>query len=138
MQRQLTTLVDAMNRAVGKLVAVSGVNPELLTRIERQHANMIDYAVKLQHRLDSLGHVEGEVLGLQRDTTTFQRDVELLISAIDSELKGQRIGPAVAGLGALGQAEPGTGPNWWMIGTVVAVAGAALWTLSRMGPTPAR
>lgn len=138
MQRQLTTLVDAMNRAVGKLVEVSAVNPELLTRIERQHANMLDYAVKLQQRLDSLGNVEGEVLGLQRDTAKFQGDVELLVSAIDSELKGQRVGPAVAGLGALGQAESSTGPNWWLIGTVVAVAGAAMWTLSRMGPTPAR
>lgn len=129
MQRQLNTLVGALNVAVGKLVATSAVTPNVLTAVERRHADMLDYAMKLQQRLDRLGSQPGEAMGLQRETAMFQGDVEALIDAINDELKGVRIGPAV-GLSGLGMPEDQV-RAWWIYGLGLVGIGAAAWWFFR-------
>jgi hypothetical protein len=138
-QRQLLTIVGAMNKAVGQLVANSAAPPAMLTATERRHAEMLDYAQQLQSRLDNLGSEEGEALGLQRDTASFQSAAESLIQAIHEAMRGNA--PRTSGLrGLLGSTDATYSPMWvYGLGAVasISVIGATWWWMTRRRHSPA-
>jgi hypothetical protein len=88
LRNQLEAIIGALRLAYARLgeLPPDAIDRQTFTGLQDQYALLMDNAGQLAARLNNLGPVLGEDLGLAKELNRLQGDVEMYIGAVESSL----------------------------------------------------
>lgn len=88
LRNQLESIIGDLRLAYARLgqLPPEAIEPDTFAGLTRQYAQLMDIAGQLTGRLNDLGPMIGEDLGLAKDVNRLQGDIELYIGAVESNI----------------------------------------------------
>ena len=108
LRNQLESIVGDLRLAYSRLgqLPPNAIEPDTFSGLTAQYASLMDIAGQLTDRLNAMGPMIGEDLGLAKEVNRLQADIEVYIGAVESSIASMLAQPA-NGNGAQWDVQPG-------------------------------